>query len=324
MHLVLVESIRPGACTAARPIHGTMGQLIAEPGTCLTKELLLELKRYGIDKVAVEDEETRDVTFEELMDSHAWIKLVHAVRSVYLEACNGRYASAELEEAASMVACYVSARGTVVPLPSSSIPLSMQLYAHVVNVALWAAQAADKLGWQESDRHELIAGCLLHDVGKLLTDPSDSEHPLVGYLFAKPHFPEGSFVPHIILQHQNVAGDRHRRGTTDKPYAHAAKLCYLCNLFDHLSDVSETMYYGALEVLLALPDRSFAARETQALADSIPKMLPGSTVRTPSGRTALVVGLTERPSFPLLRLSGSDQLIALDDQQLASLEFIRL
>ncbi len=324
MHLMLVESIRPGACTAARPIYGTMGQLIAEPGALLTMELLAELKRYGIDKAVVQDEETRDVRFEELMDSQAWIRLVHAIRSVYLEACNDRFATAELEEAASAINGYVSARGTVVPLPSRSVPISLQLYAHVVNVALWAAQAADKLGWQDADRMELIAGCLLHDIGKMLTDADDSEHPLVGYLFAKPHYPAGSFIPHIILQHQNVAGDRHRRSTTDKPFAHAAKLCYLCNLFDHLSDVSETMYYGALEVLLALPDRLFAARETMALSQSIPKMLPGSTVRTPSGRTALVVGLTERPCSPLLRLSGSDQLIALDDHQLAGVEFIRL
>jgi putative nucleotidyltransferase with HDIG domain len=324
MHLMLIESVRPGACTAARPIYGTMGQPIADIGTPLTLELINELKRYGIDKVVVLDEETRDVRFDELMDSQAWIRLVHAIRYVYLEACSGRFAKAELDEAAASIACHVSAHSTVVPLPSRSIPVSLQIYAHVVNVAIWAAQAADKLGWEEDDRLELIRGCLLHDVGKLLTDTADTEHPLVGYLFAKSHYPAGSFVPHIILQHQNVAGDQYRRSTADKPYAHAAKLCYLCNLFDHLSDVSETMYYGALEVLLALPDRLFAARETLALAASIPKILPGSTVRTPSGRTALVVKLSDRPSSPLLRLNGTDQLISLDEQELASVEFVRL
>jgi len=324
MHLTLVESVRPGSGIAARPVYGSMGQPIVESGTLLTADILAELKRYGIDKLVVTDDETRDVSFGELMDSRGWIQLVHRIRHVYLEAVHGRLAQAELDDAAAMIARYLSARGRVVPLPTGTVPRGMQLYAHVVNVAVWAAQAADNFGFGAGDRRELIIGSLLHDIGKMLSPDNESEHPLAGYLMAKPLYGQDSSIPYIILHHQNMAGEAYRRGTADKPHADAAKLCYLCNLFDHLADVSESMYVGALEVMLALPDRLFAVRETSALTDSVPRYMPGCTVRTPSGRTAVVVKLDERSSAPLLRLTGSTQLIELDERQLAGVEFVRL
>ena len=324
MHLTLVESVRPGSAVIARPVYGATEQPIAESGTPLTAELIAELNRHGIDKIVVLDKETRDVRFDELMDSEYWIRLVHAIQQVYREAGSGVFAKEQLEEAVVMIADYLSAHGKVVPLPTGSVPRSMQLYAHVVNVAMWAAQTAANFGLEAEARRELIAGCLLHDIGKMISPANISEHPLAGYLMAKRHYGQGTSIPYIILQHQNIAGEAYRRSTADKPHADAAKLCYLCNLFDHLSDVSETMYFGALEVLLALPDRLFASRETNALTESVPKYLPGSTLRTPAGRTAVVVKLDDSSNAPLLRLTDTGQVVELDERQLASVEFVRL
>ncbi|WP_245948254.1 HD domain-containing protein [Paenibacillus sambharensis] len=311
MHITDLSTVPPEQAAASRPVYGTIGQPIIEPGTVLSAALLEDMRRLGIRHAVITDEETRDVRFDELIESKLWMRYVLIMRKVYLNATSGDFAEFELFDAAMSIVEQARTRSMIVPLPTSSVPCALQPFAHVVNVAIWAAQIGVHIDLHASSLVDLTVGCLLHDIGKLLTE-QQSEHAEAGYRFVKRQFPPSSDIPHIVLQHQNVPMAGLRRFTLDKPFVELTRICQMCNYLDHLSCEGEAMHYGALEVLMALHNTMFTGDELQALVQVAPKYMPGSTIKVHDGRTAVVVKLTERADRPMLRFSGTSTIVMPD------------
>ncbi|CAM4356705.1 HD domain-containing protein [Paenibacillus tarimensis] len=309
MHITDLSTIVPDQAAASRPVFGTIGQPIIEPGTVLSAALLEDMKRLGIRHAVTTDEETRDVRFDELIDSSLWMRYVLIMRKVYLNATAGDFAEFELFDAAMSIVEKARTRSIIVPLPTSSVPCALQPFAHVVNVAIWAAQIGVCINLHASRLVDLTVGCLLHDIGKLLTE-QQSEHAEAGYRFVKRLFPPDSDIPHIVLQHQNVPLAGLRRFTLDRPFVDLTRICQMCNYMDHLSCEADAMHYGALEVLMALSNTMFTTDELQALVQVAPKYMPGSTIQVHDGRKAVVVKLTECADKPMLRFIGTDTIVA--------------
>lgn len=279
----LLDRILPDTNRAALPVVGLRGETVVQAGAPLGVHELDAMRRLGIDKVFVDmpvHPSAEQMPSKVWMPFDDWVRLVHTVRFIYSEAAADRFAKAQLEEAADAVINMALVRLAVsgapaLPIPYRTLPSEVQPYGHAANTAIWAAHAAVRLGLPPDELADAAMGCLLHDIGKMLSADHDG-HQTAAYMFLRRQFPSASRVPGIVLLYPNVMRASARQLSQDRSSIDAARLCYLCNLYDKLSDVSAYRYEGALDILRTLPDRALVAREAAALAVFVRECLAGT------------------------------------------------
>ena len=119
------------------------------------------------------------------------------------------------------------------------------LYSHSLRVAKLAEMLAKEYGLSESETKNLVAGCLLHDYGKLVNpslytkkgifSPLERDiaetHPLLGYNAIR-EFPEATsgILNVILFHHERLDGEGYPSGINDIPFY--VQISSVCDLYD--------------------------------------------------------------------------------------------
>jgi hypothetical protein len=320
MHIINVNRIEEGACVTARPIFGTFGHLMIEQGVILTESHLDELRRLHIQKAVVSDATTTDIPFEQLIDSENWIRWIKSIRRVYHQTQEGAFAEGELLMTAYEIICFSKKEPHAIPIPSVSVPLAMQSYAHVVNVSLWAARIGEKLAYSAEAITNLVVGCLLHDIGKIRTG-NQADYAERGYLLIQPFLSSHPTAAQIVREHPYHSGSQW--SFQYSPPCEAAKVCGMCCMLENFSNTCDSMHSGALDILQSLQGSLFSQREIEALTATVPRFLPGTVVRVHNGGKAVVTLLTDCPDKPVLRFLSTGQMLYLEEYDDLMIDYVQ-
>jgi putative nucleotidyltransferase with HDIG domain len=125
-------------------------------------------------------------------------------------------------------------------------------YSHSLTVAGLAGTFAKSLGWSESDCREVIAGGLIHDVGKMriplsildkaerLTDEERAlidRHPMFGREILKPRLEIPIDIKKMAIQHhEHLDGSGYPDGLKGSRISQKVRLITICDIFAALTE----------------------------------------------------------------------------------------
>lgn len=300
MHIVNLNEIAPGICRLARPVFDENGTCLYASGQQLGCCLLRQLTELRIEKIVVEDEMTREVRFPELIASPVWIDWVRQTRDIYKMAAGGPLDMQKIEEIVTAMLDMCAEKKVIVPLPSGSVPERIRLYAHAVNVALWSLQIGLHFPYTNRQLFELGVGGLLHDIGKERA-ASRREHPQAGYEMLQGHPDISVMSAMIALQHHEALnGTGYPQELRGEAFGEQPQICGIANLFEKFAETCRSMYAEALDIVQAFQSTCYHASVVAAAVRTIPRYLPGCTIRIHNSEPAIVLSLSDRHQ-PLLR-----------------------
>lgn len=125
-------------------------------------------------------------------------------------------------------------------------------YGHTLRVAGFAGAFARHLGWSDSDCREVVAGGLIHDIGKMriplsildkagpLTDDEKSlirKHPLFGQEILKPRLEVPVEIKKMAIQHHEyLDGSGYPNGLKGDRITPKVRLMTICDIFVALTE----------------------------------------------------------------------------------------
>jgi len=251
--LTSLDEVRPGMMLGAG-VHNPEGQTLLGPGVPLTAAYIGRLEALGCMTVWIDDKDTRDIPFDHLLSEGTRLAAATQIRRIFALAAREEPAlgSAALQdiqpllrrfqraieddpaierllELADAIVREVMDRQVLTGLGTLR-SLDTEALHHGVDVAAAAAVIGRLLGYDRQMLKKLVAGCLLHDVGKVFAgDPglpsparldADAElrlreHPVLAYLMLCESSALGLQVAHVAYQHhERQDGTGYPRGLT--------------------------------------------------------------------------------------------------------------
>lgn len=124
-------------------------------------------------------------------------------------------------------------------------------YSHCVRVALLADQMADQLELVASDKQNLVRGCFIHDLGKLMVPNRllDSDQPLTdeewGLMKRHPEFGANllagslelapDIIQLVLFHHERWDGKGYPSGLRGEQIPLLARICAVADAFDSMT-----------------------------------------------------------------------------------------
>ena len=202
MILRSIVEIRPGMVLGVT-LRNRDGHTVLGAGEKITSEFLARLESLGYSAIWIDDEDTRDIPYQDPISDEArttTTRAIHATFSVAFEqakklgAASTQEIRATLEDrriqqaftehglverlsgAVTHIVKDLDDRAVVTGL-SSLRTHSTDLYHHSLDMAVTATMIARILGYDRAMLGQLTAGCLLHDIGTLFVDPGVMSRP---------------------------------------------------------------------------------------------------------------------------------------------------
>ncbi|SDI04246.1 HDIG domain-containing protein [Pseudobutyrivibrio sp. 49] len=219
MRVINVNEIKPGMILAERLVS-PRGQLLAEAGTSITAQQLLHATYYGIEKVAVQDEEEAIDKYDDeapdefIGETQSWRILNSREFKEFKQAYNKctdkleaiitdfveNKVPIESEEIVEEIHRVFEKHSTGLGIMAMMLniqELDASTFQHCVNVAIISRVCGGWIGITDEKELDVLTMCgLYHDIGKslvphtILTKPDKltkeeyarmAEHPLLGY-----------------------------------------------------------------------------------------------------------------------------------------------
>lgn len=342
MILTSLDEVRPGMMLGAG-VHNVEGQTLLGPEVAMTAGYIARLEALGCTTVWIDDEDTRDIPFDHLLSEGTRLAActqmrrifalaaretpvmhaapIQAIRSTldsrrFQRAVEDEPAIERLGELVDAIAREVSDRQMLTGVGTLRNQDTIALH-HGIDVAAAAAVMGRLLGYDRHTLKKLIAGCLLHDVGKAFIealrpvgpvglDPDGvarlREHPTLGYMMLRETSHLGLQAAHVAYQHherQDGGGfprgltgtNRVLRGAELPRPGHITALAEICAIADYYDAQStERPYRRALphdQVWQAIRQEA-GTRFNREIADLFLSIVPpyprGTRVAVLSGR----------------------------------------
>ncbi|MDQ7778846.1 MAG: HD domain-containing protein [Planctomycetota bacterium] len=257
---VKIDEIKPGD-KLARTLYYQYGAPILTAGTTLNQKWIDKLRVFGYQSVYIYDKDLEDVVVYDYVDpavqrrlakraTKLFENLKEETRGVFEPAMlktsstdelRAKLASPEMQKAVSRLKIgdqFLSDVETIVAglLSDQEVCLSIgvmktlnsYVFDHSLEVTIRSLLIARKVGFTSRELYSLALGCLLHDIGYVLT-PEDillkrtkrtaaeenvlKQHSLVGYYLLKNEREVGILPAHVAYQHhERVDGGGYPRG----------------------------------------------------------------------------------------------------------------
>jgi HD-GYP domain-containing protein (c-di-GMP phosphodiesterase class II) len=240
MILMALEGVRPGM-VLGMAIQNREGHTLLGPGMVLTPQYINRLRELGYWAAWIDDEDTRDISYEQAISSATRLATARAVSETFnmtaLEVRNLKLASVtkvrevlqdrrfqdnfqqapaveRLVHRVELLVGEVLDRSVLTGLGAIK---SYNSYAfdHCLDVTVTATMIGRLAGYDTDTLKKLAVGCMLHDIGHVFLDPVfDRETPLtedeqqrlrehtsLGYLFLRDNLRLGVLASHVAYQH---------------------------------------------------------------------------------------------------------------------------
>ncbi|MFS0784646.1 HD-GYP domain-containing protein [Bacillus sp. 1P06AnD] len=314
MRLIRLQDYEQATMELAKPIYDKYHRVLLAEGRAIHPIFVEKLKKLNFQYIFVEDAISQGITMEEMVDMPTWIDCITQMEKVFGKVRRKEeFPLRQLQQTANKLVDEVYNRGAIVLIPVTFLSEEVHLYAHSVNVALLSIQLGKKKGYNRVKVRDLALGGLLHDIGKVLGDESES-HAVRGFNYLR-NMQEVSLVAaHVAFQHhEHEDGSGTPRGLKADLIHEFAQICAIADLYDHL--LSDHFYppHIALEYIMTKSGTWFNAELVKLFVQEVPFYPPGTRVKLNTKEEAIVTKINKNVQRPHIRILHNNKEIALVD-----------
>lgn len=240
MILMALEDVRPGM-VLGMALQNKEGHTLLGPGMVLTPEYIGRLRELGYWAAWIDDEDTRDISYEQAISSATRLATTRAVHETFnmtaQEVRSLKLASVQkirdllqdrrFQETFQNVPAVDRLLHNVDVLVGEVLDrpvltglgaiksYSTYAFDHCMDVTVTATMIGRLAGYDRETLKKLAVGSMLHDIGYIFLDPYLSrgrqlgpedchrvrEHPSLGYLFLRDNLRLGVLSSHVAYQH---------------------------------------------------------------------------------------------------------------------------
>jgi HD-GYP domain-containing protein (c-di-GMP phosphodiesterase class II) len=240
MILMALDDVRPGM-VLGMALQNRDGHTLLGPGMVLTPEYIGRLRELGYWAAWIDDEDTRDISYEQAISSATRLATTRAVsetfnmtaqevRSLKLasvtkvrEVLQDRRFQEHFEQAPAVERLIHKVDllvGEVLDRPvltglGAIRSHNTYTFDHCLDVTVTATMIGRLAGYDRETLKKLAVGCMLHDIGNIFLDPLLGrdrplmgeererlrEHTSLGYLFLRDNLRLGVLASHVAYQH---------------------------------------------------------------------------------------------------------------------------
>lgn len=245
MKLVSIEDIVEGVYLA-EPIYDKNNQLILYEGTCINQNQILQLKKNGITKIKIFEEDNKGNTELLKKEVHDDCK-IKVKKILEKHICQGNASVKEIEETAEEIMTDIVDKEEIVEKIYEIKERSADLYDHSINVSALSILTAIKLNLSKDVIQNIGIGALLHDIGlKYIKVPYKNteveelspenlfeykKHSIYGFSSVEKEAWMTSIAKKIILfHHETINGTGYPLKQKNIPFE--VKIVSVCDSFD--------------------------------------------------------------------------------------------
>ncbi|MFV8829342.1 HD-GYP domain-containing protein [Alkalihalobacterium sp. APHAB7] len=314
MRLIQIEEYNHKTMELAKPIYDVKGRVLLGAGHRIHPKYLEKLQSLKIRYLVIEDAVSTGITLDEMVDMPTWIDAIRSVHSAYKAVKDKKLLPfRDIQNTVKKLITEVRSRRVIMLAPSTSAADDVQEQAHCVNVTLIALQMGKFLQYNELQLKDLAFGCLVHDIGKAITDDYE-EHPIKGFNLIRNVREVNLACAHIAYQHHECfRGQGFPRRISGNEILEFAQVCAIANEYEHLISKEGISPYTAIEMLMTKSDKVYSHRIVDALFKSVPSYLPGMKVELNTGNEAIVTKIETHLHRPYVRFLESGEEFSLED-----------
>jgi putative nucleotidyltransferase with HDIG domain len=331
MRLISIHRCSPGM-VLAQPICTDQGTILLNKDMKLTDSMIERLKQKGISKFYIQDEATDDLDIEEVVSLKTRQTAVKVIYQGFNEIIHAEQ-KWKARLAPSTIAAFRNVFESILSdlkrnrkalgLLSDMYVQDHYVYAHSLNVAIYAAAVGLELGYNDKELLELGIGAMLHDIGKLmipseilykpgrLTDEEFAvmkKHTEYGFDYLRQQQGIPLLAAHCAYQHhERFDGTGYPRGLSGEEIHKYARLLAVCDVFDALT--TNRVYrramlpHDAMDIIFAGTGTHFEPEIVDAFRKTVAIYPIGLIVTLSTGATGIVVDYNRNlPARPVIRI----------------------
>jgi putative nucleotidyltransferase with HDIG domain len=305
----------------AEPIVDYRKRVLLASGSTIHPKYMEKLIQIGIRYIIIEDAKSVGITLDEMIDMPTWIDAITSVETAFERVKKKQeLVISELQETVKKLINEVLQRKAIFLIPTSTIDQKLSLYAHAVNVTLIALQIGRKLNLNQLQLNSLGLGCLLHDIGKLLTN-NHTLHPEKGYQLLKSNREISLLTSHIAYQHHEAFdGSGFPRGLKGKDILEFAQICSVANDYENMISQDGVQPHEAIERIMALSEKKYSHAVVLSFTNGIISYPPGTHIRLNNGLFGIVTRIDSHLHRPIVKVEGISEEVDLSEQSTLLIE----
>ncbi|WP_079710919.1 HD-GYP domain-containing protein [Paraliobacillus ryukyuensis] len=338
MRLVASQTLQEGA-ELARPIFNEKGKVLIQKDVTLTSPLIKRLQERGVTYVYIKDELTDDIHINSPLPEEMRLEAIQLVKQSFTTFQNNGFeksaflldkTSKNMTNMVDSMIGQVTGNDEILTVMSDILIADDYVFAHSINVTLYAIALATELKLPAKQIRQLGLGAMLHDVGKMfipdeilnktgkLTDAEFDimkSHTETGFNFLRQSTSFPLLIAHCAYQHhERLDGSGYPRGISLEEIHPFGKILAIADVFDAVT--SNRVYRDAmlpqegLEVLYAGSGKLFDRELVRTFKNAIAIYPNGATIRLSDNRIAIVVKqnnqLHERPIVRVIKENEQD------------------
>ncbi|MCT2536317.1 HD domain-containing protein [Aquibacillus koreensis] len=307
MRLVKISEYNHHTMVLAKPIYDSKRRILLAAGRTIIPKIKIRLQQMGIRFLFIEDEVSKGIHIDDLIDMPTWTESIGVVATFHNRVNSGLTPDLqELQQVVKKLIDEVKSRPILILIPASTMPKELQFYAHTVNVAILSLITAKKMNYIERKLHDLALGCLLHDIGKMITDQYE-KHPEIGFNYLRNLSQFSVVSAHIAYQHhETMDGKGFPRGLEGDDFLEMAQICGVANYYDNLIAQDQLPPHDAMEAIMASADQLYKHSIINAFRQSVPTYPPGTKVMV-NGEEAIVTQINKHLQRPIVKVLSNNK-----------------
>lgn len=296
----------------AKPIYDSNKRILLAAGRTIDPKILSRLKQIGIDFLFIDDEISKGISIEDMLDMPTWTDAIQVVKTFYEQAKNNYSPKLEgIQQVAGTLLKEVKHRPTLILIPAGTMTKDLQPYAHAVNVTILALLTAKEMGYHDVKQKDLAIGSLVHDIGKSIVDDYD-KHTDQGFQFLRNISMFNVVSAHIAYQHhERFDGEGLPRKLKGDEFLEIAQICGIANWYDNMITKDNIPPHEAMEVIMAESDRAYTYKVVTAFSQSVATYPPGTKVMIDNNEPAIVTEINKHLQRPVIKILSNDKIIDL-------------
>ncbi|WCN38360.1 HD-GYP domain-containing protein [Aneurinibacillus uraniidurans] len=332
MRLLSITRCEPGM-KLAKPIFTDTGAVLLNTEVLLTSTMIRRLQEKGINTLYIYDDATKDIEAGEVISEKVRRTAARTIYHTFNEILGSDQkwrarlspsAIADFRNIFEDILLDLKQNRQAMNLLTNICAQDHYIYAHSLNVAIYAAALALHLGYPDKDIVELGMGALLHDIGKLrvpgevlykpgrLTDDEFIEmkkHAEYGFEFLRNQEGVSLLAAHCAFQHhERLDGTGYPRGLKGDEIHRYARVLAVCDVFDAVTTNrvyrSAMLPHDAMEILYTGSGTHFEPEIVDAFRRTVAIYPIGLTVQLNTGETGVVVDYNRNvPARPVVRVT---------------------
>ncbi|WP_117148794.1 HD-GYP domain-containing protein [Paraliobacillus zengyii] len=314
MRLISILDYDNKSMVLAKPIYDSSKRVLLATGRTIDPKIQSRLENMGINFLFIEDEVSKGITIEDMLDMPTWTDAIQAVKTFYEHVTQKSTPELKpIQQVAGILLKEVKHRPTLILIPSGTMTKELQPYAHAVNVTILALLTAKEMGYNDLKLRDLAIGSLLHDIGKAI-DTDEQKHPDSGFQLLRTISQFSIVSAHIAYQHhETLDGKGFPRQIKDNDFLEIAQICAVANRYDNLIVKKKLPPHDAMEAIMAMSDRLYSHKIVTAFSQSISTYPPGTKVLINHNQPAIVTEINKHFHRPMIKILATEKVIDLID-----------